>query len=122
MTTITDEQVEAACKAAAKAEGFLVWPDDCSDEEQATARKIIIAALEAYDAAAWQNIESAPKDGTVVDLWCRAYTGKSARVPDMWWTDRTGWRSGKRDPWAESMAKGAAYWRPMPTPPAKGDE
>lgn len=81
-----------------------------------------VATLEAALAAqievdAWQPIETAPKDGKLVDLWCRAFQGRDSRVTDMWWTDRTGWRNGKNDAYAGSMAERATHWRFPPQNP-----
>jgi hypothetical protein len=34
----------------------------------------------------WQPIETAPRDGTVVDLWCK----DGFRMTDQWWDDSDG--------------------------------
>ena len=66
----------------------------------------------------WQPIETAPKDGTEVDLWARPYTGSAMRLCSMWWTDSTGWRSDVRNPYTEEIAnKGATHWMFLPEPP-----
>jgi hypothetical protein len=69
------------------------------------------------DAQGWRPIETAPKDGTMVDLWCRATHGRDMRITDMWWIERGIWRSGRRDPFKEEMATRATHWRPIPAPP-----
>lgn len=35
----------------------------------------------------WQTIETAPRDGTVVDLWHK----NGFRIVDQWWTDDDCW-------------------------------
>ena len=71
----------------------------------------------------WQPIETAPKDGTVIDLWCIA-PGLSAgpgRVPDCWYSDGKWWRyddSRGDDPTkCRSSVYNAQFWLPVPSPP-----
>src|SRR5687768_17616745 len=33
----------------------------------------------------WQQIETAPKDGTGIDLWVPVSSERGKRVPDAWW-------------------------------------
>lgn len=42
----------------------------------------LLAGAEALEASVWQPIETAPKDGSYVDLWVC-----NARVPDCRWVD-----------------------------------
>jgi len=37
----------------------------------------------------WQDISTAPRDGTHIDLWMVDESGKGWRVPDAWWVDDT---------------------------------
>ena len=69
----------------------------------------------------WQPIETAPKDGTMVDLWVTAFHGKNCRLTDMWWSESTGWRGGRRSEFNEAMAKRATYWMPLPPPPKENE-
>lgn len=39
----------------------------------------------------WQPIETAPKDGTVIDLWMAGPNNSGARRPNCWWGGNTWW-------------------------------
>jgi hypothetical protein len=75
----------------------------------------------------WQDIASAPKDGTVVDLWVvfpaiEGTEGSASRYADSYWDIEEGdWRiSGFT--MGQYLAKPyATHFMPLPTPPAKGD-
>jgi len=71
----------------------------------------------------WRTIDSAPKDGTMVDLWCRS-PGISAgpdRIPDCWFSGSE-WRT--HDPDADegyTRVYNVKYWMPRPIPPNEQD-
>ena len=65
----------------------------------------------------WQPIKTAPKDGTVVDLWVRPYTGRADRIVDMWWANGIGWRGPVRSEIREELARNATHWMPLPDAP-----
>lgn len=55
----------------------------------------------------WQPIETAPKDGTKVDLWRPGYT--KPRICDAWWeSSREQFVTGTPTLWA--YAGTATYW------------
>jgi hypothetical protein len=67
----------------------------------------------------WQPIETAPKDGTEIDLWspiCK-------RIPDCKWLDRyaTGWFTRGDRGWEEISTAmiSPTHWMPLPAPPEK---
>lgn len=71
----------------------------------------------------WQTIDSAPKDGTRVDLWCDGERICNAR----WDADQKGWVSPQpSDAWGVSVLEDdlvyfvddVIYWMPIPQGPA----
>jgi hypothetical protein len=89
------------------------WCDHC---RAATALKFLLKERE------WQGIETAPKDGTPVDLWCRA-PGLSAgpgRVSDCWFAGGFWWRyddTSAGDDQCRARVHNVTHWRPLPSPP-----
>jgi hypothetical protein len=86
---ITDEMVEAAAKAMTDA--FCELDEDCPAWEEGPEfareemRKLVRPALVAAMRAAWRPIESAPKDGTLVDLWMIDQDGDQWRETDAYY-------------------------------------
>lgn len=68
----------------------------------------------------WQPIETAPKNGNEIDLWCRNISEGSTgqvRAPDMWWDceiDRWVDRDGRvlEQKWRPT------HWMRKPLPPS----
>lgn len=98
--------------------------------------EVIVRSLEGEDRLnTWQPIETAPKDGTAVLLYCPAdaeaiSTGMVEGLPPIvvgkWYTDTwPGWYCGLRDeggPWddpspPELVDLTATHWMPLPSPP-----
>jgi hypothetical protein len=98
--------------------------------------KSITAALDGMMVQGWQGIESAPRDGTAIDLWCGnsefpyrvtdvqwrepsesewwVHGGEGMKTADAQWIDPCGWpMSGDEAP---------THWMPLPTPPAAQGE
>lgn len=75
----------------------------------------------------WQSIESAPKDGTLVDLWgsCKDGDGRwTGRFPDAHWGKLAGdkgydWLDHEGLGLTRSASIGAVFthWQPLPEPP-----
>lgn len=93
---------------------FIEGEPCCSNLENA---RRIVAAQEGRDrdANGWMSFETAPKDGTLIDVWANGF-----RVPDVWygfdadcrqniWMDCGG-------PLSASEAK-PTHWRPRPADP-----
>jgi hypothetical protein len=63
----------------------------------------------------WRPIETAPKDGTIIDLLFRGNT----RVTDCAWSNGEWWTSEQGEP-VVCVSHGPAqptHWMPLPTPP-----
>ena len=73
----------------------------------------------------WQPISTAPKDGTLIDLWVINDMGKGHRVPRCDWDS---WNDCWRQwPDTDSSYNDAMYddehpthWMPLPSPPEAG--
>lgn len=68
-------------------------------------------------ASPWRDIESAPKDGTYIDLWAN-----NERISDARWNDRQrrweAWSLGDYDGMEFiSIAGNPTHWMPLPEPP-----
>lgn len=68
----------------------------------------------------WESIESAPKDGTNVDLWCAAPAiSPPARIPDCW-NAYGEWRSYDASGDVQAIHPDyLTHWRPIPAHPVK---
>jgi len=86
-----------------------VWPADRIPD--------VRAALEAVEAAVWKPIETAPRDGTAVDLWAVPYNGTRRRMTNYWWVDGIGWRTESRKLDLDELGLTAVLWCPLPAPP-----
>lgn len=88
----------------------------------------IKAALPQAPADGWQDISTAPKDGTRIDLY-----GPSGRFPNCRWGRHD---AESRAPWGEEHWRGVPFyrlhgieqqapvthWRPLPAPPVIAEE
>ena len=115
-------------------------PHFVDDSEQSLTQAIAQALTQAgcgrvdvAPANQWQPIETAPKDGTPVDLWC----GGSRRTDCEWRepTDREYWVHGSDEPsdgeqtigaeprwfsadgWPMGFGDKHTHWMPLPQPP-----
>lgn len=96
--TITDKQIEATRRA------WLAGGD--------TYIGSMIAVLEAADAAAWEPIETAPTDGTLVIVYAAPRDGLRGFVTCVAYHEDAGW--------CVDDIRYATHWRQLPTPP-KGE-
>ncbi len=68
----------------------------------------------------WQEVETAPRDGSFVDLWVH----DSLRQDGERWTDchfrNDRWFTAEGDPVAPYSWLWVTHWMPLPTPPAGG--
>jgi hypothetical protein len=70
----------------------------------------------------WQSMETAPQDGTPVDLWCRSpglASGSYGRVPDCWFSAGKWWRNDELhgDDMCRSEVHNATHWMFRPRSP-----
>jgi hypothetical protein len=76
---------------------------------------IVLAALSAAPVSTWQDISTAPKDGTEIDLWCMSLAdGAGSRFAEMFFNDGNweDWRSHRLEPkWKPT------HWMPVPAGP-----
>lgn len=79
-------------------------------------REQAAAALAAYEAALWQPIDTAPRDGTRVLVFAppsgSEYPAMVQRVD--WWRDGGWWQMRPGHPYT--------HWRPLPTPPEEASD
>lgn len=72
----------------------------------------------------WQPIESAPKDGSAIDLWCINIAQGSigaVRAADMWWDEDVD-RWVERDGFVLEQKWRPTHWMPIPGgPESNGD-
>jgi hypothetical protein len=111
--TITDKQVMVAALAYEAALKNMGGPLDC-----------IRAALEAAEQAAWEPIETAPKDGTLFDLWVvpsqQSISGSGPeRLSDCWFFNNSFRTYDDNYSDCYSEVYNATHWRPLPSPPIK---
>lgn len=75
----------------------------------------------APEQAQWRPIETAPKDGTRVDLWQQGH-----RVTDAFWDEGEEWWCidslySDGEPCPLAVSPEPTHWRPLPAPPKAGD-
>jgi hypothetical protein len=59
----------------------------------------------------WQPIETAPRDGTMIDVW--AWPGE--RIPDVSWREE--WGQWLHDDGNGLLSCVPTHWMPLPAPP-----
>lgn len=133
---VTEERLEAGAKALCLATG-LDWdsiPETAEGDDKDTGpetrryfrqwfKPALTAALAVGDEGireGWQDIETAPKDGTEVLLWGVCWRDHQAYAPDRnvgWWAaDGLGWQTRAKDEDIDPT-----HWQPLPTPPSRGE-
>lgn len=88
--------------------------------EIARAAPDLLAEIERLSAGTgWRTMESAPKDGTKIDLWCEDRCSKGLRIPNCYWiVDGMAWAGPFPQLYGPYIA---THWRPLPPPPNKGE-
>jgi hypothetical protein len=75
----------------------------------------------------WQPIETAPRDGTRVDLWGinrLRYDRRGERIVNVAWGFVTDWMGTKREDWQHGRGEDfePTHWMPLPRPPSDKGE
>lgn len=88
----------------------------------AIAKAIHDAVMAERERGHWQPIETAPKDGTPIDLWGVNHlhpqkTGR--RATDVTWGPVRDWMGRERADWQHGMAEDfePTHWQPLPSAP-----
>lgn len=71
---------------------------------------------------AWEPIETAPMDGTEIDVWARNDKGMERRICNVSWERMADWDGREFDGWTGMYPHyGGKYtpthWMPLPEPP-----
>lgn len=108
---ITDEMVNAALKASDKTRRHL----------DPTGEKRMRAALEAAERAAWEPIETAPRDGTLIMVFLPLLNLHAvARWEEQkYHTKPAPYFDVRGLSTVDSRAHAPRYWRPLPAPPTE---
>lgn len=77
-----------------------------------------LSAVSPPDNGGWRPIETAPKDGTRIDLWQHGHW-----ITDAFWDKGEGWwcvdsRYSDGEPCLLAISPDPTHWRPLPAPPA----
>lgn len=124
-----DAELARVKKSLTECANYIASPLRLSDDNAEAARRDAIVgrarAVLAGSGDGWRDMADAPKDGTVVDLWCRA-PGLSAgpdRVTDCWFSAGKWWRYDEHgDDQRRSRVHNATHWMPRPASPSTAGE
>ena len=108
MVSARDEAVERALLAA--------W---CAPIKGVTDEDAFLAALRTAGFVIeqdWQPIETAPRDGTIIDLW---FSGDAwnCRMPGFVWRPGMNFWHNETTHQSYNESPLITHWRPLPTPP-----
>lgn len=105
------EQTKAAIAA---------WNRRAGGEREYTREEMREACQQNYNAgrAAWRPIETAPTDGTKIDVWVKKH-----RITDVYWSDIQGWwcidgHYGPEEPTPLAIIPAPTHWLALPAPPS----
>lgn len=115
-------------------EPLIRWDVAYSPEQMAAAYNRLRAMYDAAEARAvsaererdelraaqgWRTIDSAPRDGTKVDLWSRSHYG-DGRITDAWYVGNEWFVFNDiGTPEAISHHHHVTHWQPLPSPPTR---
>lgn len=120
MTTMTEQEVEAALEAAKKA----FYEGDPTDKRGQIRAALLAAAAARPAQDGWQPIETAPKDGTPVLLWIEFFCASGGPMEGVrpmmatCWNHGDGWYGGP----SQVPGFSPTHWRPLPAPPQQSED
>lgn len=99
----------------------LPWARGGDDDEQVDRHGDVQGAAERVIAASrtssgWQPVETAPKDGTRVDVWVDWSDGDASRVTDAYWNSKC-WQLGLYSENQYKLRPRVTHWMHRPPPP-----
>ena len=67
----------------------------------------------------WRPIETAPRDGTRIDIWGTNPDGSGCRVANVCWGPVADWMGRERADWQHYHVDAftPTHWMPLPSPP-----
>jgi hypothetical protein len=69
--------------------------------------------------SAWQEISTAPKDGSKIDIWGKFEKSGWRRVPNAHWNEKMkNWQLGDYNASDYMVKPIITHWMPIPEPPA----
>lgn len=107
---MTDDEIDAKCERVVH---DMTLTQLCDDTDELLALLGLGAPPTQTEPHAWQPIETAPKDGTIIDLW-----RNGERLTGYRWKEQarnTGFFEGI--PYGLSCVRDASHWMPLPVPP-----
>lgn len=89
--------------------------EDAEESARETSRSLARAALKAMQDG-WQPIETAPKDGTRIDVWFQLTIDHGARWANVLWSpEHEIWSGGPPSQYKDGWV--ATHWMPFPASP-----
>jgi len=88
-------------------------------EQLTDTQYVNIPAIEPF--VIWRTMDTAPKDGTTVDLWLKERDGYGWRAIDCHWDNKLGWvtsESEKIEDYFAFVFESVSHWMKSPEPPA----
>jgi hypothetical protein len=73
------------------------------------------------DKAAWQDISTAPKDGTWVALWCKDGGVKAGYWANTYFSQDPAWVTYAHRSDSEEIYPLPTHWTSLPSPPESGE-
>ena len=102
--------------------GIIVWVEE---DRWNNAIESIKADQQSASLDSWRPIETAPKDGTLVDLWLQGPRNQGSRAADCWFYRGQWWQNfggdGPSTPQIYTDDQ-PTYWMPLPAAPVEASQ